>query len=118
MQSLLNQREIKVTWTLFLICLIYILSVMPMIVYDTLVDLEIYQGNSYIAVPAYCLYWSQYSLNFFIYAARSDQYRKAYLYFFQTVLSNLQLLFRLELFRIISVVKYNYESTNTIEPLD
>ena len=58
---------------------------MPMIVYDILVDLELYQGNSYIAVPVYCLYWSQYSLNFFIYAARSDQYRKAYLYFLQTV---------------------------------
>ena len=26
----------------------------------------------------YCLYWTQYSCNFLVYAARSDQYRKAY----------------------------------------
>ena len=26
----------------------------------------------------YCLYWTQYSCNFIVYAARSDQYRKAY----------------------------------------
>ena len=30
-----------------------------------------------------CLYWLQYSANFFIYAARCDQYRKAYVYFLQ-----------------------------------
>ena len=29
----------------------------------------------------YCLYWTQYSCNFLVYAARSDQYRKAYLDF-------------------------------------
>lgn len=30
---------------------------------------------------AFCLYWMQYSLNFLVYAARSKQYREAYVYF-------------------------------------
>ena len=33
----------------------------------------------------FCLYWLQYSLNFFIYAARSEQFRKAYSYFLKMV---------------------------------
>ena len=32
-------------------------------------------------MTTYCLYWTQYSCNFFIYAARNDQYRKAYYVF-------------------------------------
>ena len=34
-----------------------------------------------VYLGVYCLYWFQYSLNFFIYAARGGQYRKAYKYF-------------------------------------
>ena len=34
--------------------------------------------NPWFVLTTYCLYWTQYSFNFLIYAARSDQYRKAY----------------------------------------
>ena len=38
-------------------------------------------------MTTYCLYWTQYSCNFLVYAARSDQYRKAY-YDFLVVMWN------------------------------
>ena len=53
--------------------------------YDILFYLDLHGGNSYIALTLHFLYWFQYSANFFIYAARSDQFRKAYLFFFSSV---------------------------------
>jgi len=38
-----------------------------------------------IYLAAFCLYWLQYSSNFLIYAARCDQYQKAYLYFLRAL---------------------------------
>ncbi len=41
------------------------------------IDTSIGNGNLLLAFN--CIYWVQYSFNFFIYALRSDQFRKAYL---------------------------------------
>ena len=84
-QTTINQKEIQLTWTLFAICFSFILFVMPMVLHVIFVDLELYEDSPYIGSPIYALYWLQYSLNFFIYAARSDQYRKAYLFFLNKV---------------------------------
>ena len=78
MKKALTKREIRTTWTLFLVCFCYFLFVMPI----ALVNIIDFKSNSpQIHLALFCLYWLQYSLNFFIYAARSEQYRKAYSYF-------------------------------------
>ena len=85
-RTTLNQREIHLIWTIFAICFSFTaFTIIPNVVNDILVDLEILEGSSFIEVPIDCLYWLQYSLNFFIYAARSDQYRKAYIFFLQRI---------------------------------
>ena len=67
----------KSTWALFLFCFCYFAFGMPVMICTI-------SHNKGVEVPpilyfvSYCLYWSQYSLNFFIYAARNVQYRKAY----------------------------------------
>ena len=81
----LTQREAQTTWALFMVCSCFVIFVMPMEIYDILFYLGIHNGNSYIYLPLYFLYWLQYSLNFFIYEARSDQFRKAYLFFLLSV---------------------------------
>ena len=43
--------------------------------------------NYYVYFGFYCLYLVHYTLNFAIYAARSEQYRQAYIYFINEVCS-------------------------------
>ena len=81
-----SQKEEQTTRTLFVVCLCFVIFVMPMETYDILFYLDLHGGNSYIALTLHFLYWFQYSANFFIYAARSDQFRKAYLFFFSSVI--------------------------------
>ena len=83
----MSQKEAQTTRTLFMVCLCFVVFVMPMETYDILfyLDLLPHGGNSYVYLPLHLLYWFQYSANFFIYAARSDQFRKAYLFFFSSV---------------------------------
>ena len=92
-RTTINQREVQLSWCLFAICLSYMLFVMPMVLHVIFVDLELYEDGHHgpffgspIGSPIFALYFLQYSLNFFIYAARSDQYRKAYLFFLTKVL--------------------------------
>ena len=83
MKKVITKREIRTTWTLFMICFCYFLFVMPIVV------VNIVDGSSErpaINLAFFCLYWLQYSLNFFVYAARSEQYRKAYVYFLRKVI--------------------------------
>ena len=76
----LQERDLKMTWTLLLICSCYIIFVMPISVINMLDDF----AYSYLLhLTFYCIYWFQYTLNFVIYAFRSKQYRKAYVYFLQ-----------------------------------
>ena len=56
------------------------LFVQPIIILQIIGDRHIkVHPIAYLGI--YCLYWFQYSINFFIYAARCEQYRKAYKYF-------------------------------------
>ena len=77
----LNQKEFSTTMTLFMICFCYFIFVMPITICHILQDLGGHQSNPMVYLAVYCLYWFQYSFNFFIYAFRSGQYRKAYKFF-------------------------------------
>ena len=88
MRKALTKREIRTTWTLFLVCFCYFLFVMPIALVN-IIDKK--SNNPQLHLALFCLYWLQYSLNFFIYAARSEQYRKAYSYFIWKVLNILNL---------------------------
>ena len=70
--------------TLFMICFCYFLFVMPIALVNIIDDTH-FSPTLHLAL--FCVYWLQYSLNFFIYAARSEQYRKAYWYFLRKVSS-------------------------------
>ena len=70
--------------TLFMICFCYFLFVMPIALVNIIDDTHI---STQLHLALFCVYWLQYSLNFFIYAARSEQYRKAYWYFLRKVSS-------------------------------
>ncbi len=72
------------TRTLFWVCFCYFLFVGP-ISLANIFDTEV--NNPEANLGLFYLYWLQYSLNFIIYAARSEQYRKAYVYFLTKVIS-------------------------------
>ena len=70
----LKDNEIKFIWTVFIICLCYLLCALPGIV---LVDIfEMKDGTTFML--SLCLLWIQFSLNNFIYAYRSEKYRSGY----------------------------------------
>ena len=70
------------TWTIFLVCMSYFIFVMPISLLNIL-DAKVWFPASHVI--AFCIYWSQYSLNCLVYAVRSDQYRKAYASFLMMV---------------------------------
>ena len=83
--QILSKNETKATFMLSLVCFSFILLVFPMILHDVLLEVfkfEKKEYNNLIHLALYFLYWLQYSLNFFIYAAGCQQYRRAYVYFF------------------------------------
>ena len=70
----LKDADIKFIWTVFIICLCYLLCALPGIV---LVDIfGMRDGTTFMI--SLCLLWIQFSLNNFIYAYRSEKYRSAY----------------------------------------
>ena len=81
LRKVISKREIQATRTLFLVCLCYLLFVVPISLLDTLNLLDQYQQWDLILRS---LYYLQYSLNVFIYAVKSEQYRQAYVYFLQS----------------------------------
>ena len=82
LKRVLQKRDIRMTTTLFLVCFCYFLFVAPIAVAN-IVDYHVNKPEVHLGT--HCLYWLQYSLNFVIYAARSEQYRKAYLFFLNQV---------------------------------
>ena len=85
-KKIISKREIRTNWTLFMIWFCYFLCVMPMTLINMIDDSYNYP-NAHLAL--FCLYWLQYSsLNFVVYAARSEQYRKACCYFLRKVSPN------------------------------
>ena len=75
------------TWTIFLVCMSYFIFVMPISLLNIL-DAKVWFPASHVI--AFCIYWSQYSLNCLVYAIRSDQYRKAYVSFLWMVFGTLK----------------------------
>ena len=73
-ENKLKENEIKFIWTVFIICLCYLLCALPGIV---LVDIFGMRDNTTFMISL-CLLWIQFSLNNFIYAYRSEKYRSAY----------------------------------------
>ena len=73
-ENKLKDNEIKFIWTVFIICLCYLLCALPGIV---LVDIFGMRDNTTFMISL-CLLWIQFSLNNFIYAYRSEKYRSAY----------------------------------------
>ena len=89
-KHMLNQRDYNTTLTLFLVCFFYFFFVTPMLVFQTLtIEMEFDNLNPIIYLGVYCLYWFQYSVNFIIYIVRSEQYRKAYIFFLCSIKGNL-----------------------------
>ena len=72
-QENISRSEAKITWSLFLVCFCYFIFVLPITF--------IHEVHGYVHLVGLCIYWLQYSLNFIIYAARIEQYRKAYILF-------------------------------------
>ena len=78
LKKIITKKEMKTTWTLFMVCFCYFIFVMPITLVNV-VNVKLDEPKLHLAL--FCVYWLQYSLNFFIYAGRSEQYRKAYSYF-------------------------------------
>ena len=88
-KEILMQRESRTTTALFFICLSYLIFVGPVTISDVIHDLKLYDDESTLHSDLHLviinIYWLQFSCNFFIYAARSEQFRMAYLYFLKNV---------------------------------
>ena len=88
-KKMMAKREIQFAKTFFMVVLVYFISVVPKERLLNLIDRQILATHpNLMRVFSYCWYL-QYSLNCLIYAIKSEQYRKAYLYLFQQV-SNLR----------------------------
>ena len=78
----LNNRVIKMTWTISILIILNITCWLPYQIFNILI-FDVFGPNFehfyYDIVTA--LYFTQFSLNFFVYVARSEQYRKAFVYY-------------------------------------
>ena len=83
-KRMLAKRELQFAKSFFMIVFIYFICVVPMTLLN-LINPEIFAKNPSLCRISVFLWYLQYSLNFFVYAATSEQYRKAYLFFFQEV---------------------------------
>ena len=81
LKKVISKREVQTTKTLFMVCLCYLLFVAPISLADTQ---QLLEKHPVWDLLLRILYYLQYSLNFFIYAAKSEQYRQAYTYFLKT----------------------------------
>ena len=76
----------KLARTLLLICLSYLLFVVPFITYSAFIDVGFFEGTPIASITIYSFYWLQFCTNIFIYALSNDKYRKAYVFFLKHVL--------------------------------
>lgn len=88
MKKIIAKREAKTTWTIFTICMCFFLFVGPFSIVTAIFD-ETFTDPK-LQLGLFCLYWFQYSLNFFVYVARSGQYRRAFSYFLNKAWSRLK----------------------------
>ena len=82
LRRLLNQRDLRMTWTLIVVCVCYFIFVGPICI--TYIK-DSTSENPNLNLALHMWYWVHYSINFTIYAARSEQFRKAYVYFLRRV---------------------------------
>ena len=86
-KNLLNRSESRTAWTVTIVVSCYFLFVLPQPIKDIILNYLDEKSTSglYLDKVTLCLYWLQFSLNFFIYAVRNSQYRQAYKYFLSKV---------------------------------
>ena len=70
----------RFSWIVFLICFCFLVFILPFTICDILEETGVVDINHSVRLVTLYMYWLQYTVNFIIYAATSEQYRKAYLY--------------------------------------
>jgi hypothetical protein len=70
----LTNQEIRFIWTVFIICLCYLLCALPGIILVDIIGMK--DGTTFLI--SLSLLWFQFSINNFVYAYRSKRYRSAY----------------------------------------
>ena len=71
----------RMTYTIFFICLWYLVSGFPFAVEFVLVYLDVIKNTDWVHYTIICFSWSQCIVNFFIYVYRKDEYFNAYIDF-------------------------------------
>ena len=66
-----SRKQMRLTMTMIIVCVFFVTCVLPLIMLEHFVDKIGYNG-------IISLYWAQYSINVFVYAARRDEFWKAY----------------------------------------
>ena len=87
-KKMLFKRELQFAKTFFMIVLIYFVSVQPLTLLN-IIDAQILAEHFTLSRVLLFFYYSQFSLNFFVYGAKSEQYRNAYFFFLQKVIKYL-----------------------------
>ena len=104
-----KEREARTACRMFLVIFGYIFCVMPITVMHLFHDSGIsdYTIDSYIHFGALCLSRLQYSMNFFIYCARNEQYQNAYKFFFKKVWWILYIFKKIKILLFLSQHRYS-----------
>ena len=83
-RKVITKRELQTAMTFFSVFLCYFVCVMPSTIIN-LTNQRILNDYPALNFALGCLYYLQFSINIFIYAAKSEQYKKAYIYFLKKV---------------------------------
>ena len=91
---ILHQREMKMSMTILIIIVLTFLlwlpfSLMHLFIFDFSISYHAFSGSKYIwFVILFCIFESSFAINFFLYAARCDQYKAAFLDIFKLLQFN------------------------------
>ena len=79
-QQKLSQRQDRTTRAVTIVCITFIVFMipLPMTLFEYFYHLDVFLGSLPLKIGLICIYWAQYSVNFFIYAGSCHQYRQAY----------------------------------------
>ncbi len=102
-----HKQEMSLTWMMLGVSLCFVICVGPITVWNVM---DTSERNPNIGLSLYCIYWIQYTLNFFIYAFQSAQFRQAYKDFLGRFWNVLRLK---EHFMVISVFNWSSDSSAT-----
>ena len=83
-RKVISKRELQTAMTFFSVFLCYFVCVMPFTIIN-LTNQRILNDYPALNFALGCLFYLQFSINIFIYAAKSEQYKKAYIYFLKKV---------------------------------